>query len=78
MSAIEKIDPSPDHPAYGKWRTDGVSYFVWAWETDTGMLLPELRQLAAMALKFNGDALIRLRDVATLHAGMRRVPEKEK
>lgn len=73
--AIEKIDPSPDHRAYGKWRSDGVSYFVWAWETDIGMLLPELGQFAAMALKFNGDVLIRLRDVATLHAGMREASE---
>lgn len=76
--AIEKIDPSPDHPAYGKWRSDGVSYFVWAWETDTGMLRPELGQFAAMALKFNGDVLIRLRDVATLHVGTREAPENGK
>jgi hypothetical protein len=31
-----------------------------------------------MALKFNGDALVRLRDVATLHVGMRQVPETGK
>lgn len=65
--AIERIEPSPDHRAYGKWRSDGVSYFVWAWETDFGMLLPELGQFTGMTLKFNGDVLIRLRDVATLH-----------
>jgi hypothetical protein len=76
LLAIEKIDPDSDHPAYGKWRTDGVSYFVWAWETDTGMLLREQLQLASVALKFNGDVLIRLRDVATLHAVMP-VPETE-
>ncbi len=76
--AVEKIEPNPDHPAYGKWRSDGVSYFVWAWETDAGMLKPELGQLAGMALKFNGDELIRLRDVATLHVGMREVAETEK
>lgn len=75
---IEKIDPSSDHPAYGKWRSDGVSYFVWAWETEPGMLRPELGQFAAMALKFNGETLIRLRDVATLHAGTREPPESEK
>jgi hypothetical protein len=74
VSAIEKIDPKPDHPAYGKWATDGVSYHVWAWDRDTGMLLPELRQVASMALKFNGDVLVRLRDVATFHVGMREVP----
>jgi hypothetical protein len=77
VSAIEKIDPNPEHRAYGKWRSDGVSYFVWAWEPDVGMLLPELAQFASMALKFNGDALIRLRDVATLHVGVR-APENEK
>jgi hypothetical protein len=38
------------------------------------MLRPELGQFAAMALKFNGDVLIRLRDVATLHVGMREIP----
>ena len=76
--AIERIDPSPDHPAYGKWRSDGVSYFVWAWETDTRMLIPELGQFARMALKFNGDVLIRLRDVATLHVSTRDAPENEK
>jgi hypothetical protein len=75
VSAVETIEPKPDHPAYGKWATDGVSYYVWAWEADTGMLLPELRQVASMALKFNGDALVRLRDVATLHVGMRAAPE---
>ena len=78
LLAVEKIDPKPDHPAFGKWRTDGVSYFVWAWETDTAMLLAEVHQLASMALKFNGDMLVRLRDVATLHAGMRPVPDNEK
>lgn len=77
--AIEKVAPGPDHRAYGKWRSDGVSYFVWAWESDdTGMLLAELGQLAGMALKFNGDELVRLRDVATLHAGTREVAENEK
>lgn len=64
---IERIAPSPDHRAYGKWRSDGVSYFAWAWETEFGMLMPELAQFTGMALKFNGDVLIRLRDVATLH-----------
>lgn len=78
VTAIEKIDPSPDHRAYGKWRSDGVSYFVWAWETDPGMLLPELGQFAGMALKFNDDVLIRLRDVATLHVGTREAPKNEK
>lgn len=75
---VEKIDPSPDHPAYGKWRSDGVSYFVWAWETDTGMLIPELARFASMALKFNGEELIRLRDVATLHIGMPGAPQTAK
>jgi hypothetical protein len=78
VSAVEKVAPRPDHRAYGRWRTDGVSYYVWAWEQDVGMLLPELRQVASMALKFNGDVLVRLRDVATLHAGMRGVPEPDK
>jgi hypothetical protein len=72
--AIEKVDPRPDQRGFGKWRADGVSYFAWAWETETDMMLPEQLQLASMALKFNGDVLIRLRDVATLHAGMRRAP----
>jgi hypothetical protein len=76
--AVENLDPGPDHPAYGKWRSDGVSYFVWAWETDVGMLKPELGQLVGMALKFNGDELIRLRDVATLHAGTRGAPGNDK
>lgn len=31
-----------------------------------------------MALKFNGDVLIRLRDVATLHLCMREVTENQK
>ena len=78
LVAIDKIDPSPDHRGLGKWRTDGVSYFVWAWAADNGMLLPELLQLASMALKFNGEVLVRLRDVATLHAGMRSAPVSEK
>lgn len=77
LLAVEKAAADREHRAYSKWRTDGVSYFVWTWETDTGMLLPELQQLASMALKFNGDALIRLRDVATLHAGMREAPQNE-
>ncbi len=76
--AVEKIDPSEGHPAYAKWRSDGVSYFVWAWETDAGMLLPELTQVAGMALKFNGDELVRLRDVATLHVGTRDAAENQK
>jgi hypothetical protein len=76
--AVELIDPSEGHPAYAKWRSDGVSYFVWAWETDVGMLLPALEQLAGMALKFNGDELIRLRDVATFHVGTREAAEKLK
>jgi hypothetical protein len=75
--AVEKVDPSPDHRGFGKWRTDGAPYFVWAWEAAPDMLLPELQQVASMALKFNGDALVRLRDVATLHARMRRVPRDE-
>lgn len=78
VSAVERIDPDPDHRAMGKWRSDGVSYFVWAWDSDTGMLLPELGQFASMALKFNGDELVRLRDVATLHAGMREAAANEK
>lgn len=41
------------------------------------MMLHDFQQLASMALKFNGDALVRLRDVATLHAGMRRVAAPE-
>ena len=65
------------HPGFGKWRSDGVSYFVWAWEADAGVLSVQL-QLASMALKFNGDALVRLRDVATLHAGTREAPRNEK
>jgi hypothetical protein len=69
--AIEKSDPRPDQRGFGKWRADGVSYFAWAWQTETDMMLPEQQQLASMALKFNGDVLIRLRDVATLHAGIR-------
>jgi hypothetical protein len=78
LLAVEKVDPDSDHRGFGKWRADGVSYFVWAWDTAPDMLLAEQRELASMALKFNGDALIRLRDVATLHAGMRRVPETTK
>jgi Glyoxalase superfamily protein len=78
LLALEKIDLKPDHRAFGKWRTDGVSYFVWAWETDAAMLLSDVHQLASMALKFNGDELVRLRDVATVHSGMRPVPETEK
>lgn len=74
VSTIEKIEPDPDHPTFGKWRSDGVSYFVWAWEVP----LPDMRQLASIALKFNGDTLIRLRDVATLHAGVRGVSKPEK
>jgi hypothetical protein len=77
LLAVEKVDPDPDHRGFGKWRADGVSYFVWAWNNDVG-ILPEQRELASMALKFNGDALVRLRDVATLHAGMRRVQGSEK
>ena len=72
--AVEKVDPKPDHRGFGKWRTDGVSYYVWAW-AETGVLLQEQLQVASMALKFNGDVLIRLRDVATLHMGMRAVPD---
>lgn len=75
-SDIATTDPDPEHRGYGRWRTDGVSYYVWAWESDTRMMLHDFQQLASMALKFNGDALVRLRDVATLHAGMRRVPER--
>jgi len=78
LVAVEKVDPSPDHRGFGKWRTDGVSYFAWAWASDTGLLLHELQQLASMALKFNGDVLVRLRDVATLHAGTRRMSDKER
>jgi hypothetical protein len=74
LLAIEKVEPDPDHPAYGKWRSDGVSYFVWAWETHVGLLQRQL-ELASMALKFNGDTLVRLRDVATLHAGVDGGPE---
>lgn len=76
--AVERLDPSPDHWAYGKWRIDGVSYFAWAWETDFGMLMHDLAQFTGMALKFNGDVLIRLRDVATLHMRWREAPETEK
>jgi hypothetical protein len=78
VTAVETVDPGPDQRGFGRWRADGVSYFVWAWQADIGLLLPEQTQLASMALKFNGDTLIRLRDVATLHALMRRVPETTK
>lgn len=73
--SVEKLDPKPDHQGFGNWRADGVSYYIWAWEADMLMLTKQL-QVASMALKFNGDALIRLRDVATLHAGARRVADK--
>lgn len=67
VQSVERTDPSPDHPAFGNWRTNGVSYFVWTWDVHVG-LLDRQQQLAAMALKFNGDTLVRLRDVASLHA----------
>jgi hypothetical protein len=76
--SVEKGEPNPDHHAHGKWRTDGVSYFAWAWETDISMRLPDFQLLASMALKFNGDVLVRLRDVATLHACIPQVPDDEK
>lgn len=75
---IETNEPDPDHRAYGTWRTDGVSYYVWVWESDTRMMVHDFQQLASMALKFNGDALVRLRDVATLHAGIPRVAQRDK
>lgn len=78
LVSIEAIDPEPDHRGFGTWRTDGVPYFMWAWEADTDMLLSEQLRLASMALKFNGDVLVRLRDVATFHAPTRRVPETQK
>lgn len=71
LLSIEKADTLADHPE-GNWKADGVSYYVWAWDSD--MMIPKQLQIASMALKFNADVLIRLRDVATLHAGMRRVP----
>jgi hypothetical protein len=74
--AVEKIEPDPSHPAFGKWRSDGVSYYVWEWETDPGMLLSTQLQLASMALKFNGDLLVRLRESATLHVGIPALPGK--
>lgn len=70
VTAIEKTEPGPDHPVFGQWRSDGVPYFVWAWETHLGPLTRQL-QLASLALRFNGDVLVRLRDVATLHSTMR-------
>jgi hypothetical protein len=78
LLTIDKADADSNHRAFRNWRTDGVSYFVWAWETDPGMLLSDQLRLASMALKFNGDTLIRLRDVATLHAGMRCFPQAPK
>lgn len=73
--SVEKLDPRPDHQGFGNWRADGASYYIWAWDADMLMLSKQV-QVASMALKFNGDALIRLRDVATLHAGARRVADK--
>ncbi|HEY3807893.1 MAG TPA: glyoxalase superfamily protein [Kofleriaceae bacterium] len=73
LQAIEKIEPGTDHPVYGQWRSDGVPYFVWVWETDAGPLSRQL-QLASIALRFNGEALVRLRDVATLHVSMHGAP----
>jgi hypothetical protein len=71
LSSIEKVDVESDHRGFGKWRTDGVPYFIWAWDTNTDMLLSEQAQLASMPLKFNGDVLVRLRDIASIQAGMR-------
>ncbi|HEY1815226.1 MAG TPA: glyoxalase superfamily protein [Kofleriaceae bacterium] len=66
--AIERTEPDPDDRLLGKWRSDGVPYFIWAWGIHIG-LLDRQRELVSMALKFNGDTLVRLRDVATLHSG---------
>jgi multidrug efflux pump subunit AcrB len=78
LSDIATIDPDSDHRGYGTWRTDGVSYYVWAWESDTRMMVHDFQQLASMALKFNGDALVRLRDVATLQVGIPRAAQRDR
>lgn len=72
--SVEQVDPAPVHRGMGKWRTDAVSYFMWAWNGDPGIFLPDIAQVAALPLKFNGDALVRLRDIATLHFGIRAIP----